>query len=102
MIYNEGMNDVNEKLSHMTVCVRVIIGKTISNSCVRRQSITIIKHEIRERETKIPKALQHLSNQWKTLNERKTIQEHNIINEATFGTAGWNERSRNDDFRRIS
>ena len=64
VVYNEGMNDVNEKLSHMTVYVRTISGKTISIRCDWRQSITRIKDEI-ERKTKIPKANQHLSNQGK-------------------------------------
>ena len=30
MIYNEGVNDVNEKLSYMTVCVRTISGEDSS------------------------------------------------------------------------
>ena len=83
------MNDVHEKLSCMTVYVRTISGKTISIRCDMRQSITRIKDEI-ERKTKIPKALQHLSNQGKT--ERKTIQENNMMNEAilemTLGLQG--------------
>ena len=68
VICNEGMNDVNEKLSYMTVYMRTISGKTISFRCDRRQSITGIKDEM-ERKTKIPKALQHLSNQGKTQRE---------------------------------
>ena len=83
VIYNESMNDVNEKHSYMTVYVTTISGKTISISCDRRQSISRIKHEI-ERKTKTPKILQHLSNEGKTSSERKTIQEHNIMNEATL------------------
>ena len=57
--------------------------KTNSNRCDWRQSITRIKDEI-ERKTKIPKALQHFSNQGKTQSERKAIQENNIMNEATL------------------
>ena len=83
MIHNEDVNYVNEKLSNMTVHVRTISGKTIRIKRDRRQIITRIKEE-NERGTKIPKALQHLSNQWKTLSERKTIQESNIMNEATL------------------
>ena len=83
VIYNEGMKHVSEKLSYMTVYVRTISGKTISMRCDRRQSITRIKDEI-ERKTKIPKALQHLSNKGKTLSERKTIQENTIMKEATL------------------
>ena len=64
VVYNEGMNDVDEKLSYMTVYVRTISGRTISVRCDWRQSITRIKDEI-ERKTKIPKAIQHLSNQGK-------------------------------------
>ena len=60
-----------------------ISGKTTSIRCDRRQSTTRIKDEL-ERKTKVPKALQHLSNQGKTLSERKTIQESNILNEATL------------------
>ena len=37
VIHNEGMNDVNEKLTYMTVYVRTISGKTISIRCDRRQ-----------------------------------------------------------------
>ena len=76
-------NDVNEKLSYMTVYVRTISGKTISIRCDKRQSITRSRDEI-ERKTKIPKALQHFSKQGKTPTERKTIQEHNIMNETTL------------------
>ena len=83
MMYNDGVNDVDEKLSYITVHVRTISGKTISIRCDRRQSMTRIKDEI-ERKTKIPKASQHLSNQGKTLSERKTIQENNKMNEATL------------------
>ena len=83
MIYDEGMNGVNEKLYYMTVYVRRISGKTISIRCNWRQIINRIKYEI-ERKTKIPKAFQHLSNQGKTLSERKTIQENYIMNEATL------------------
>ena len=68
---------------YMTVYVRTINGKTMSTKCEKRQSISRIKDEI-ERKTKIPKALQHLSNQGKILNERKSIQENNIVKETTL------------------
>ena len=76
-ISNEGANEVNEKLSHVTVYVRTISGKTISIKCDRRRSITRIKDEI-ERRTKIPKALQHLVNRGKTLNRKEDYrrQQH--------------------------
>ena len=91
VIYNEGMNDVNEKLSYMTVYVQTISGKTISFRCDRRQSIARIKDEI-ERKTKIPKALQHL------LSERKTVQENTIMNEATLEmTLGLQGGKKEDD-----
>ena len=49
---------------YMTVYVRPNSGKTISIKCDKRQNVTRIKDEI-ERKTKIPTALQHLSNQGK-------------------------------------
>ena len=104
-IYDEGMNGVNEKLHYVTVYVRTISGETISTRCNRRQSITRIKDEI-ERKTKIPEALQHLSNQGKILSERKTIQENNMMNKATLEMTlrlqGGMRRRWNDDLRRIS
>ena len=66
VICNEGMNDVNEKLSYMTVYMRTISGKKISFRCDRRQGITgISRAKWRERQ-RSQKALQHLSNQGKT------------------------------------
>ena len=53
-----------------SVYVRTISGKTINTKCDKSQSTTRIEDEI-ERKTKIPKALQHLSNQGKILSERK-------------------------------
>ena len=82
-ICNDGMNEVNEKLFYMTVYVRTISGKTISIKCDKRQGITRVKDEI-ERRTNIPKALQPLVNQGKTLGERKTIEESNIKDETTL------------------
>ena len=61
---------------YMTVYVRTINGETIS----LRQSITRTNDEI-DRKTKIPKALQHLSNHGKILNERKSTQENNRMKE---------------------
>ena len=86
-IFNEGMNNEREKYFYMTVYVRTINGKTTSIRCNRSQNITRIKDEV-DRNTKMPKALQHLSNQGKALSERKNIQENNIINEMTLGLQG--------------
>ena len=90
------VTEVNEKLfCCMTVYVRTISGKTISIECDKRQSTTRIKDEI-ERRTKIPKALQHIVNQGKTLSEEKTIDEcsREECNNSRddLETARWDER----------
>ena len=72
----QGMNKEDEKFFYMTVYVRTISGKTISIKCDKRQGITRIKDEI-ERKTKIPKAVQHLVSQGKSLSGKKTIEESN-------------------------
>ena len=79
-ISNEGMNEVKESFSYMTVYGRTISRKTISIKCDKRHCITTIGDEI-ERIRKIPKARQHFVNQGKTLSERKTIEESDTKNE---------------------
>ena len=69
MIYNEGMNVVNEKLSHITVYVRTISGQTISIRCDRRQNIARITKSRERKRSQKPLSTSRIKG--KTLSEGK-------------------------------
>ena len=88
---------------NMTVYVRTINGKTISIKYDRQQKAATILETV-ERKTLITRDVMYLVNQGKMLNDKKTIEEHNIgtetTNEMFVRVLGGMEKRRIDEHNR--
>ena len=64
VIYNEGMNDVDEKLPYLTVYVRTISGKTISKDEIGRKTLKCCiqtRHNVPLVQVKMNRLTRHVS-----------------------------------------
>ena len=81
--YNTEENDDMLEENHMTVYVKMIIGKTISIKYHRNMTAAVISDEV-ERRSLIPRDMIRLVRKGKMLNEKKTMKENNIEVKATI------------------
>ena len=99
-------NEVSEKTTteldnaleenYMTFYVKMINGKTIRQKCEGKQTAAITADEV-ERRSLIPRGMTYLVHHGKVMNEKKTIEENNIVTETTIdmslGLLGGMEKS---------